>query len=377
MFDTLYNKEMSFKNNLLTRAIGIVLSLLVLFIFTTPYAGAATISLDPKTGSFGPGDMFVVTIRLDTNTNECVNVASVELLYPTDWIKATVVSKGESLLSLFTEDPRIDTEKGIISFAGGIPAGYCGRIQGDPGKSNVLAKVVFYIPGNMIGGKVATGPLPLTLSFGSSTSVLLNDGFGTVAHLDVEGSTLLREMASTQLKNEWLDIVHADGTPPDQFSATIEHDENIFDGRYFLLFTTVDKQSGIHHFEVREDDPERLDFVRGKNTHAEFEESKSLYYYELKDQELKSRITVRAVDNARNHSDFISAPLRGAYSRNEGVSATPEETQGSIRWIFGALVLILCLGFGYMIMMRKKRLPDESYRHGEQEHQHNSHENET
>lgn len=316
---------------------------------------AATLSVDPTEGTYGPGDMFMVTVRLDTATDECVNVAMVELHYPNDWIKATVVSKGESLLSLWTDEPTIDHERGIVSFSGGIPAGYCGRVQGDPGKTNILARVVFNVPGNMIGGKVATGPVPMEVSFGSSTALYLNDGFGTPATLRLEGATFERALVSTQLKNEWLDVVHADDVPPDQFIATIEHDPNMFEGRYFLAFTTVDKQSGINHFEVKEDDPERLDFVRGKNDHAEFVTSPSLYYFELKDQELKSRITVRAVDNARNHTDQILPPLRGEYARSPGTPDTAREKSPLLWLVYGSIPLLLLLSAGYFFFLRRKQ----------------------
>jgi hypothetical protein len=55
---------------------------------------AATLSIDPDTLTVGPGDTFVATIRLETLPDECVNAASVELLYPVDWMNASAVSKG-------------------------------------------------------------------------------------------------------------------------------------------------------------------------------------------------------------------------------------------------------------------------------------------
>ena len=322
-------------------------------VFSVETAFAAVISLDPEEGAYGPGDMFVVTIRLDTDVDECINAVMVELIYPADWMKATVVSKGESLLTLWTDQPLIDSKRGAVAFSGGIPAGYCGRVQGDPGKTNILARVVFNIPGNMIGGKTATGPVELPLLFGSSTTVLLNDGFGTPGHLTYKGAKLERLLTSSQLKNEWLDIVHSDEIPPDQFSATIEHDPNIFNGKYFLAFTTVDKQSGINHYEIREDDPERLDFVRGKDKRAEFIESKSPYYYELTDQELKSRITVRAYDNARNYTDKIIAPLRGSYAR----VGSENDSRGIfpiIWWGVGSFVLVIAV-VSFIIFRRRAR----------------------
>jgi hypothetical protein len=349
----LYKKEI-----LRTVARTVVPGLCAALFFAPSFVAAATLALDPSEGEYGPGDMFIVTIRLDTPVSECVNAASVELFYPTDWMKPTAISKGESLLTLWVEEPKIDTAKGLISFSGGIPAGYCGRVQGDPGESNVLAKVVFTIPGNMIGGKVATGPVPLALSFGPKTSVLMNDGMGTPAPLSLKTATLTRLLTSKGLTNEWLDIVHADNLPPDSFSVSVLRDPNMFEGKYFLAFTTVDKQSGVHHFEVREDDPDRLEFVRGGKERAEFVISPSPYYYELADQELRSRITVRAVDNARNHTDQIVAPLRGEYSRNDTAQTTQTTRSAWWLWLLGVIAVLFAGLAAFLVRRRHARASD-------------------
>ncbi len=315
---------------------------------------AATLSLEPASGEYGPGDMFIVTVRLDTPINECVNAASVELFYPKDWVRPTAISKGESLFSLWVEEPNINEERGLITFSGGIPAGYCGRVQGDPGKTNILLRIVFTLPGNMIGGKVTSVPEPLVFSFGEGSRVLANDGMGTNMPLQLESTTLTRLLVSPGIRNEWVDIVRADDIPPDEFTVTIERDPNILEGKYFLAFTTVDKQSGIEHFAVREDDPERLGFVRGAPKPAEFVRSPSLYYYELSDQELKSRITVRAVDKARNYTDKVLPPTRGDYSRmtmNEQVSRAE-----SLPWmITGGVFLFTLLCVGAFLFIRSRR----------------------
>lgn len=315
---------------------------------------AATLSLEPGSGEYGPGDMFIMTVRLDTPVNECVNAASVELFYPKDWVRPTAISKGESLFSLWVEEPNTNEERGIITFAGGIPAGYCGRVQGDPGKTNILLRIVFTVPGNMIGGKVTSTPEPLVFSFGEGSRVLANDGMGTSLPLAFEGTTLTRLLVSPGIRNEWVDIVRADDIPPDEFAVTIEHDPNILGGKYFLAFTTVDKQSGIEHFAIREDDPERLGFVRGAPKPAEFVRSPSLYYYELSDQELKSRITVRAVDNARNYTDKVLPPSHGDYSRltmSEQVSRAK-----SLPWVIaGGATLLVVLLVAALLFIRSRR----------------------
>lgn len=316
---------------------------------------AATLSVDPSSGEFGPGDTFMVTVRLDTNVDECINSASAELHYPADLIKASAVSNGESLFTLWTEEPSVDLEQGIVRFEGGIPGGYCGLIQGDPERTNIVAKVIFSVPGNMIGGRAVGDREPMTVTFGSSTRVLLNDGFGSVAALSLKSGKYVRTRTSLGLKNEWLNVTQQDVTSPELFNVSLERDANTFQGKYFIVFSTVDKQSGVHHYEVMEDDPLRLGFVRGKkNEKALFMTVKSPYV--ISDQTLGSRITVRAFDHAGNVQETILPP--------GGITAAPQtsssENDGTYRvwWYFGGTLVLLVLGVFVWVFYRSSKEGD-------------------
>src|SRR6185369_401021 len=107
-------------------------------------ASAASLYLDPGSGTYGPGDTFILNVRLN-NEGECINAANVVLTYPTASLRAADFSKGGSILSLWVIEPQIDTKAGTVTFAGGIPGGYCGRIAGDPSLTNVIGKVVFTV----------------------------------------------------------------------------------------------------------------------------------------------------------------------------------------------------------------------------------------
>ncbi len=333
-----------------SKSAHILLFAISYLLLALPIAHAATLSIDPPDGHFGPGDTFVLTVRLDTSADECVNAASVVIDYPTDWMKASAISKGESLLTLWPEEPSVDLAKGVVSFDGGIPAGYCGRVQGDPGKTNILAKIIFTIPGNMIGGKATTGPEPLAVTFGPDTKVLLNDGFGTVAPLTLVSGSYVRELTSLGLKNEWTDIVHEDTVSPELFRIELQHDANTYQGKYFIVFATIDKQSGVHHYEVSEDDPEQFGFVRGKKYEkALFVTTKSPYV--LSDQELKSRVIVRAFDHAGNVGEAILAPQNGVKS-----ALTPVSEGGSPYRFWSTLLgaTILAVAFLWYWLRRFK-----------------------
>lgn len=337
-----------------------VLAFLPYSIFPISNSGiafAATLSIDPEILTVGPGDTFIGTIRLDTSQDECVNAVSIELYYPSDWMNASAVSKGESLLTLWADEPFVDREHGRVFLSGGIPAGYCGRVQGDPGKTNILAKIIFSIPGNMIGGKVATGEIPLAITFGSSTRVLLNDGFGTPAPLMFKHAEYHRTLTSQGMKNEWLDVVHTDNIPPDLFTIAVEHDAHAFDGKNFIVFSAVDKQSGIHHYEVTEDDPTNLGFIYGKKVKSSFVIATSPYV--LTEQTLQSRIIVRAYDHAGNMQEAIHAPTNGTSTtgllRRNNIGDKLSELF-SWRIIGGVFsVILFAIAFWWWMRVRNKK----------------------
>ena len=76
-----------------------------------------------------------------------------------------------------------------------------------------------------------------------------------------------------------------DATSPEKFQAEIGQDPSVFEGKYFLGFSTTDKTSGVDYYEVKE----------GK---GDFKKAQIPYL--LEDQTLRSKIVVRAVDKAGN-----------------------------------------------------------------------------
>src|SRR6185436_14914843 len=104
-------------------------------------------------------------------------------------------------------EPQIDTKAGTVTFAGGTPGGYCGRIQGDPSLTNVIAKVVFTVTNASAGSAV----IRLT----TASALYLNDGLGTKISPEL-GNTVIKLVSSaTQSENPWLTQVKDDTTPPD------------------------------------------------------------------------------------------------------------------------------------------------------------------
>src|SRR5690606_24543440 len=139
-------------------------------------------------------------------------------------VRAVDVSRGDSILSLWVESPVIDAENKTISFAGGIPGGYCGRIPGDPGLTNTILKLIFRSPGLSVGGGDASDIARVW--FGDATQVLLHDGYGTPAPLLVQDARILLEKTPGDTPTDaWTGEIQSDTQLPSDFTIELSKDE--------------------------------------------------------------------------------------------------------------------------------------------------------
>lgn len=234
---------------------------------------AAVLYIEVPDGPYGPGDTFIASVRLD-NEDECLNAGRVVVSYPKETVKPVDFSRGDSLFTIWISEPVFDLERGEVVFEGGIPGGYCGRIDGDPSLTNVLGTIIFTViaPGDT--AQIA----PTALS-----ELYLSDGLGTRAALTVRSLDVQISDAARGV-NDWLVRVQSDTVPPDPFQVFVESTEGVFDGYYYVVFATVDKQSGLSHYEL---------FERGVWKRIESP-------YKLRDQSLEGGVQVRAIDKAGN-----------------------------------------------------------------------------
>jgi hypothetical protein len=294
-------------------------SFLGFFVFallaSTNVANAASLYIDPAMGSLSRGDSITLSVRLDINeeTEECVNAVDAVIRY-TDNLTPVDVTMAESIFSMWVEPPKIDKENKLITFAGGIPNGYCGRIQGDPRLTNTIAKLIFRLPGFSVGSGGISASSTGAVEFSQETTAYLNDGAGTKAELSTYGATVsLSDKPGPELKDDWQKEIEADNIPPEQFS--IEMTE--IDGKHAIVFNTTDKQTGIDEYQVMEEPLSKLfDFVWGR-ADAPWVVSRSPHT--LDDQSLNSTIRVKAIDKAGNEYTATLIPdeeVRGVATRD-------------------------------------------------------------
>ncbi len=291
--------------------------------FAPAVAAAANLYLDPSSGSYGPGDTFIVNIRLGTDAGQCINAGHIILDYPVGSVRAVDFGRGSSIFSLWISDPKIDTDAGVVDFSGGVPGGYCGRIPGDPALSNILGSVVFTV--------VSSTSRTALLHFDPASVLYANDGLGTEVAPTFGSATISIARTSVASGNPWIDAVSSDTVAPEPFVLSLESTGDVFDGKYYVVFSTVDKQSGLDHYEAYQ----KGVWVRVMSP------------YVLADQSLKDPIEVRAIDKAGN-------ARMGTY-----VKTTPPPRQYSLRELLLSIavlvVLILALALGAHMHHRHRR----------------------
>ena len=260
--------------------------LIISFITIPNITQAAVLYIETESNSYYQGDTFIVEARVETE--ECINTIEADLSFPQDILEVIDFSQGNSILVIWLEKPVIKQETGSVSFTGGIPGGYCGRLPGDPGVSNLLGKIIFKVKKEKLG--------QVAIKFLDTSQVLLNDGFGTPAELKTqEGVFNILSGVPETLKEEWQEELEKDKISPEPFEIKVSQDPAIFDNKYFITFSTTDKQTGVDYYEVKEGE---RDWKRIESP------------YLLEDQTLTSIIKVKAVDKAGNEQIAEQLPLR-------------------------------------------------------------------
>ena len=290
----------------------LLLFLILVFIYPGDVE-AAKLYLKLNQDEYGVGDTFLAEIRLDTE-GEYINAVEVNLEFPQDLLEVKDFSTGNSILTLWIKEPVFSNRDGTVSFSGGTPGGY-------QGIKDALGRIAFKVK--------KTGNA--RINFGES-QVLLNDGFGTPAFLTSQGVVLrLLDFESGETEDEWIDLVEQDHIIPESFKVELSQESSVFEKKYFIIFSTTDKQSGIDYYEVTEQNLiER--FLKKETWH------KATSPYLLKDQDLESLIKVKAIDKSGNYRVEVLKP----------------EFKISILDVVWILLIILAIGIIFWLIKKRK-----------------------
>ncbi|OGZ57572.1 MAG: hypothetical protein A2827_01110 [Candidatus Spechtbacteria bacterium RIFCSPHIGHO2_01_FULL_43_30] len=295
----------------------IFLLVIVLILLAPANARAAVLYFKPNQSSQNLGDTFIQEIRLNTE-GEFINTAEIYIEYPQDILELADFSNGNSVLSLWIENPEV--KNGFIHFIAGVPAGY----QGSDG---FVAKMIFFTKTSSIQSDTANADALLgTIRFSESSKILLNDGVGTLANVEFESANVvIIPKLLSKVEDEWHDEIMLDSTSPEPFIVSVSKHKDIFGGKYFISFSTVDKQTGIDHYEV-------FEYFDGKVS----ETKNAASPYLLDNQELNGIIRVRAVDKRGNEA------ISEIRLNNELESKTQNRISKTAIPVFIFSVLLVC-----------------------------------
>lgn len=138
-----------------------LLSLILFGISASQNAQAATSYFSPSSGNFTIGNVFTVTVLVNTE-GVAINNAEAVINFPKDLLELISVTKSGSIFSLWVEEPTFSNSAGTLSLNGGLPT---------PGFTGTAGKMINAVFRVKKGGSAS-------LVF-SSAAVRANDGYGT------------------------------------------------------------------------------------------------------------------------------------------------------------------------------------------------------
>lgn len=232
------------------------------------------VSVVPSTASptVTVGSVFLVDVNMNTE-GQTINVVDgyIELSSKSNAYQVNEVLLGGSVFDLWPEKPSV-TKKGNttdIKFVGGSERGI------NSAKALLMRIAVSAVSADSL----EVNPKDLR--------AFVHDGSGTKTEVGISSLSvrIIPATAEDDPQNALQDIIAQDNTSPEPFVIELGRDQALFDGKYFLSFFAIDKESGIAYYEVKEGE---RGLVRSGSP------------YVLIDQDLKTKVTVIAYDKAGN-----------------------------------------------------------------------------
>ena len=249
--------------------IYLILLIIGYLLLITP-ASAARLYFEPQELTIGTEKEFSVAVNIDADKRVNAFSAAVSIFGP---LIPFDINEANSVINFWIEKPNWDKTTRLLTFSGITPGGF----EGEKGRLLVIK-----FKAEKEGAAV--------LSFDKEkTKVYLHTANG------IEDSLELSELRLPIVKGkENIGVEIPDNVPPEWFAPEISQDPNIFDNKYFLVFATQDKNSGIDHYEVCE----------GNKTKCVIAESP----YLLQNQKLNQKIFVKAIDKSNNERMAMVEP---------------------------------------------------------------------
>ncbi|KKT44964.1 MAG: hypothetical protein UW34_C0006G0004 [Parcubacteria group bacterium GW2011_GWA2_44_15] len=295
------NSQLQFKKYLLP-----TLAIVAFFLIVAP-AFAAETFFGTKTQEIKVNQSFEVGVFINTD-NEEINAIEGKIIFPQDLLEIKKINDGNSIINFWIEKPKSASE-GQIAFSGIVPGGY-----------NDSKGLIFSI--TFLTKKGGGGAIEF-----SGVKKLRNDGKGTEVPLTISNFQFLISNPPAGIPVPQITTPKTeDRNPSEAFTPQIAANPTIFNGKWFLVFATQDKGSGIDYYQVCE----------GKRKCIAAESP-----YLLQNQDLDEEIVVKAVDK----------------NGNERVATIPPQKPRAWYKNYAIVAILIIAAFAYIIwkILWKKR----------------------
>jgi hypothetical protein len=202
--------------------LGIITGLAIGFSYAS-HAMAAAFDVHLPKDTLSIHETIQVDIVLDSE-NQNINTVSGSLVYDRSRMKLERVSTGNSLVNFWLHAPAENIHTGEIDFSGIIPGGVVVS-------SGQLFSVVF--------SGIRSGIAQVSVQ---DAHAYVNDGMGTEALISPRDKNITVTQDVAEHPERFL---LSDHTDPERFTITRTRDAAIFDGQWFAVFASQDKDSGI------------------------------------------------------------------------------------------------------------------------------------
>lgn len=265
--------------------------IIILFLFVSN-AYAASLNFVVSSTTVSQNSLLPVNVVFSPD-NQVINAIDGKIVFPTDKLELQGIYDGDSIINLWIQKPQ-ESSSGVITFSGIIPGGFGGILNPAPNNNQSPGKIFTIVFKTLQAGAA-------DINFQNSEA-LLNDGKGTPASLDVNPIEIIISSSTQTEASPLLSVISNDHNPPDPFKIILSHDQNIFGGKWFIIFQTQDKESGVAYYDVFES-PQAVQNIN------DVEWRQAISPYLLQDQTLSSYIYVKAVDYNGNSRLSVLEPI--------------------------------------------------------------------
>src|SRR3989338_4324196 len=193
-------------------------------------ASAAVLTIEPPTGTFIVGSTFSVPVYVNTE-GESINAIEIEGKFPEDKLQIISPSAGQSVITLWAEQPTYNNRNGTFSLQGLISDGLVAQ-------KGLVTTLAFRVK----------APGDAYIKFLGETKVLKHDGLGTDALKETNGALyrlILPPPAGPAVASETHPDSYTTYTQSDVFFSWTPNDPSVQNYSYMLSRDPVDTPDDI------------------------------------------------------------------------------------------------------------------------------------